>query len=59
MSDVVMQIDGKEVTAGSQMTVLQAARAVFLWPGVKLKRRGLPSAVSSDASAAFMTTPVS
>lgn len=27
MSDVVMQIDGREVTAGSDMTVLQAARA--------------------------------
>ena len=27
MSDVVMQIDGREVTAGSEMTVLQAARA--------------------------------
>lgn len=27
MSDVVLQIDGREVTAGSDMTVLQAARA--------------------------------
>lgn len=27
MSDVVMQIDGREVAAGSDMTVLQAARA--------------------------------